>query len=501
LNAGTTADIGAYEASSSYLVTSTADSDAPGTLRGALLWAAASTNANPANLSNAQPNTVDFEIPTTDPGYDAATNSWTVSFTPGNGPLDVSNTSTAELIEGPGANLVTINASGTGDVFHVSSGATATIAGLTISGSLGSAISNAGTLDVTGCAVIYNNGGGIDNASRLTVTDSTIANGNSSGMKNEVGATVTFINSTIAGNNGSGIDNFGTLFAVNTTIAYNKPNELRSAGLRNELGGAATLYNSIVALNFGFYDYSDIVGAVSTASSYNLIGTGGSGGLTAANSTGNLLNVASARLAAGLANNGGPTETIALLKGSPAIDAGSSVIQGVVVPTSDQRGSARPEYGSGAVDIGAFESPAFGNPAVFTVTSTSNDPGVAGSLPWAINQANNQANPAGSVIRFDPTVFNTSSPRTITLATTLHLSETSWPEVIQGPGENALTLTIGSGQVTGIVQVGSTTTAAICGLTISGGLEPTDDGGGIYNFGTLTVTDTTIENNISSTAQ
>ncbi len=50
-----------------------------------------------------------------------------------------------------------------------------------------------------------------------------------------------------------------------------------------------------------------------------------------------------------LANNGGPTLTMALLPGSPAIDAGSAV----GAPAADQRGVARPQ-GPG-VDIGAFE--------------------------------------------------------------------------------------------------------------------------------------------------
>ncbi len=60
-------------------------------------------------------------------------------------------------------------------------------------------------------------------------------------------------------------------------------------------------------------------------------------------------------LAARLAGNGGPTETIALLPGSPALGAGSSTITGVDVPTTDQRGLIRPEHGFGVVDFGAYE--------------------------------------------------------------------------------------------------------------------------------------------------
>jgi hypothetical protein len=50
-----------------------------------------------------------------------------------------------------------------------------------------------------------------------------------------------------------------------------------------------------------------------------------------------------------LADNGGPTLTMALLAGSPAIDAGSAV----GAPATDQRGIPRPQ--GPAVDIGAYE--------------------------------------------------------------------------------------------------------------------------------------------------
>jgi hypothetical protein len=67
---------------------------------------------------------------------------------------------------------------------------------------------------------------------------------------------------------------------------------------------------------------------------------------------GNLVGVAAPGLATTLANNGGPTPTIALLAGSAAIGGGSSTISGVTVPTTDQRGVARP---SGSISIGAYQ--------------------------------------------------------------------------------------------------------------------------------------------------
>ena len=56
LNNGATIDVGAYEVSSSYLVTSTGDSLVAGTLRSAVAWA----NSNPSAPASG-PNTILFD--------------------------------------------------------------------------------------------------------------------------------------------------------------------------------------------------------------------------------------------------------------------------------------------------------------------------------------------------------------------------------------------------------------------------------------------------------
>ncbi len=136
------------------------------------------------------------------------------------------------------------------------------------------------------------------------------------------------------------------------------------------------------------------------------------------------------------------------------------------------------------------------NPTVYTVTDASDSAGDTGSLPYAIAQANINSNSDGSLIQFDPTAFSASNPRTIVLAGTLTLSETAGPEVIDGPGANALTIS-GNDAVQVFKVAGTATTATLSGLTISGG-SIAHNGGGIDNEGTLTLTDCTIAGNSAS---
>ena len=282
----------------------------------------------------APPNTIDFNLPS----------SSTINLESALPDLSATNIA----IVGPGASSLIVERDpalpGTTpfSVFVVDAGATVAISGLTIADGLA-----------------YN-GGGIDNAGTLTVTNSTLsdnsANGDGGGIHNA--GTLTVTNSTLSDNSangdGGGIDNNGKVTVTNSTLAANSA-AFSGGGIDNN-GGSAVLDNTIVALNTDGTDpgapADDIDGTVDTTNSYNnLVGTGGAGGLVNGGN-GNLVGVADPGLAP-LANYGGPTQTIALLPGSPAIDAGSATWSSA----TDERGISRPQ--GSAPDIGAFESQGF----------------------------------------------------------------------------------------------------------------------------------------------
>ncbi|CAM5726647.1 CSLREA domain-containing protein OS=Streptomyces violarus OX=67380 GN=FHS41_000367 PE=4 SV=1 [Streptomyces violarus] len=107
--------------------------------------------------------------------------------------------------------------------------------------------------------------------------------------------------------------------------------------------GRMTLRNSVVAGNTVDGVPADCKKAFATiASQGNNLDGDGSCRLTAA---GDL--PSRAPVIGPLADNGGPTDTVALLPGSPALDAADGC------PATDQRGVARPQ--GAACDIGAYE--------------------------------------------------------------------------------------------------------------------------------------------------
>jgi hypothetical protein len=222
----------------------------------------------------------------------------------------------------------------------------------------GGGIENSGTLTLKNSTVSGNTtesdasidgGGGILNDGTLTLNNSTVS-GNSTGEFGPNGGignygTLTLNNSTVSGNStggcgeAGGIGNHGTLTLNNCTISGNS-DDAGAGGILNASGSTLNARNTIIAGN----GTGDLYGSLSS-SGYNLIGNS-SGGSGYADT--DLLDVA-AKLGS-LQDNGGPTKTIALLAGSPALNAGDSAQLG----TKDQRGVVR----SGGVNIGAYQASA-----------------------------------------------------------------------------------------------------------------------------------------------
>jgi hypothetical protein len=283
----------------------------------------------------------------------------------------------------------------------------------------GGGITNYGTLTVANCTLSQNSaeaGGAIDNANGvLNISDSTISantattsgagifdSGSSIAISNSTisgnlggtfasaivssGATVTVSNSTISGNSPGGIANlnlnmiectvsgnsmgdggilnesFATLTVIGCTISGNG-----GAGVITDDLSTAAMKNTILAGNTS----SDVSGIVNSQG-HNLIGDGtGGSGYVASDLVGTTQNPIDPLLGP-LQDNGGPTFTMALLPGSPAINAGDPTD----APMWDQRGPGYPRVVNGMIDIGAYEHQAI----VTTITCS-----VADSLLWPPN--------------------------------------------------------------------------------------------------------------------
>ena len=328
------------------------------------------------------------------------------------GDLDITDNLT---IVGAGADTTIIDASGLSDrVFEVFAGMTLDISGVTITGGntsatsdRGGAINNLGTLLVTDSALAGNTAGGgsggaiFNNVnSSTTIVRSTLSNnqainagGGGAIFNSSTGAVLTIINSTLSGNvatasAGGAIYNnaSATVNLTNATLTNNNAGNGVGGGVYIEAAGTLNATNTIIAQNTP----NQIAGTGSLAVNVNNIVSGNP-------------------LLGPLQNNGGTTDTHALLTGSPAIDAGTNT----GAPATDQRGVGRPQ--NGTVDIGAFEvlvpiwtelSPAGSLPpvriqhhAVYNDTDNrmivfggTNDPGVAGVPPllndvWVLSNA------------------------------------------------------------------------------------------------------------------
>jgi len=246
------------------------------------------------------------------------------------------------ILDGEGN--MTLDANGEHSVLWVHERVAAELRGFAVTGGNanaleegnGGGIINDGDLTIADCSIRENVaflGGGISNIGTLTLTRSTVSGNSASrggGIFNEGMATLT--NSTISGNTDDGISNDGTMMLISVTVdGYQTP----LFGISSD--GTLTVMNSLIV--------SDCQGDI-VSGGYNIESEGDSCGFDQVT---DLVGVAEQDLMlAPFADNGGPTETRALLPGSVAID--KIPAEDCEVET-DQRGFPRDSM----CDVGAFE--------------------------------------------------------------------------------------------------------------------------------------------------
>ena len=349
------------------------------------------------------------------------------------------------------------------------------------------------------------------------VTNSTIS-GNSGGGIRLLGSDMQVTGSTISGNtagSGGGIAVIGgdygggSLEVNNSTISGNTAAE--GGGIYNRYFyvdgyiipiGEATVANSIIA---GNTDDKDIGGqAPFTSSGFNLIGNGdGASGFTDGvngDLVGTSANPIDPKLGP-LQDNGGPTETQALLPGSPAIDAADPNF--TPPPEFDQRGPGFPRVldgdddGIAILDIGAFETDFQLFDTLTVDTLVDEDDGDLSSGDVSLREAIRFIKPEGT-IDFDPSLASADvgfGQGTIGLELGQLVIDKSL--TINGLGADELTV---SGNNTSRVfnlddgDSGNQIEVVIEGLTITGG-NAADFGGGISNRESLELSNSTISGN------
>jgi hypothetical protein len=291
-------------------------------------------------------------------------------------------------------NAISSNSCGSGG--SIVNGGTLTVSSSTISGNTGSGIQtaggvfNSGTLSISSSTISGNTAtgplaaGGISNIGKLTVSSSTISGNTANGIQTPpTGAaggiassgTLTVTNSTISGNTGSGPQTAGgvvnwagnsdaTVMLLDSTIAVNTTSggdriasQLYAGHIGMGTGKATTeLHNTIISGDGMSHNFFADTAGTFISDGHNLSSDDAGGSLPG---SGDQVNANP--LLGLLQDNGGPTLTLSLLPGSPAIGTGDTANS----PPTDQRGFARSV--NGAVDVGAFQSRGF------TITALSGD--------------------------------------------------------------------------------------------------------------------------------
>jgi hypothetical protein len=253
------------------------------------------------------------------------------------------NTPPSVTIDGS-PNGVVLDSCGSGPIFALDSG-NVTFSHLTLQNSPNVAIYDTGAnVTVDSCTFKGNSASG---------------GAPSGGAIAQVGGSVFVVNSTFVGNtasgNGGAIGAYGNVVISNSTITGNHATNGGGIG-----GYGITVMSSIIAGNSATNSPDAYIFSSAVSLGYNIVGNTSGSGLSAA--TGDQFNVDPLFVAAGLANNGGATQTVALRSLSPARSggncAGNDGSNGfAVIPaeTLDQIGHARTSPGAIGCSVGAFD--------------------------------------------------------------------------------------------------------------------------------------------------
>jgi uncharacterized repeat protein (TIGR01451 family) len=279
-------------------------------------------------------------------------------FIDGNGSISVAGTTLSGNIACPPGSEGGFNSGG--GISHFGSG-TLTIDTSTFSGN------SAASFGVGGGLAVESEGGG-----DVTVTNTTFSNndaGTGGGADTESDTIFKFFADTFTGNTarsaGAALNNSGgTDSVVNSTITDNHGSGGITSGIGQTTFSFSTITRNegnIVNRDSGQFVLEDSIVADPTNGGSNCNGPGGftSNGNNLFDDDGTGCNAISSDLKSKnpllgpLQGNGGPTQTRALLTGSPAIDAADDTACADVAKSVDQRGVTRPQ--GPHCDIGAYE--------------------------------------------------------------------------------------------------------------------------------------------------
>ncbi|HEV3313205.1 MAG TPA: choice-of-anchor Q domain-containing protein, partial [Chloroflexota bacterium] len=310
-----------------------------------------------------------------------------------------------------------------------------------------------------------------------SVSDSTFyddATGQSGGAVGNEGtlsvASSTFTGNASYGGNGTAIASTGNLTIANSTISGN-------AGFASALAilqGGLTISGTILGPNAGGDCSYDFGGGVSlTDGGYNL---SDAGAICAGSQPTDIVN--SNPLLKPLADNGGPTETLATGYGSPAVGAippSATFNSASICQPADQRG-APPENFQGSCDIGAYNQFLLGCPAWTDINGLMTYGAIVPRMLWVLACSSP-----------DDVDFSAATAGTMTVSPSIALDASTSPAPITLDGKGTTQLLVVNGGYLGLD-----------GLSLDGGYVRSGDGGALLvDGGTVNIADSTLADDIA----